>query len=202
MKWKEWTWSGAAAWFAGEEEWGSKAPLGWPDVATVLTTLSEPNIFGSPPALWLSRRTCVWNRGKRASLSAHCARAACTARSLPRPYESCTVLMSYFRWEILVGYVKELRYVNMYLGQLQWPRWFCFWIWKWFITTLEKKKGCKCLSRYSKENKLATMLNFYTFIDNNKEKGTFFEVKMSENLKYINTKYTEMIRYNVFTAIN
>ena len=46
------------------------------------------------------------------------------------------------------------------------------------------------------------MLNFYTFIDNNKEKGTFFEVKMSENLKYINTKYTEMIRYNVFTAIN
>ena len=32
--------------------------------------------------------------------------------------------------------------------------------------------------------------------------GYLFEVKMSENLKYINTKYTGMIRYNVFTAIN
>lgn len=60
--------------------------------------------------------------------------------------------------EILVSYVMQLKYVNMYLGQLQWP---ClvgvskFEIVYYHFGRQKNKKYNVCKSDYSKENKLA-----------------------------------------------
>lgn len=97
---------------------------------------------------------------------------------LPCPLYLHRVLYSFYYflefvilgWQrFLVSCAQELKYVNMYLGQLQWPCLvvvFSFLNLKLFITTLKERKKKKKklyvnLPKYSKENKLAIKFSFY-----------------------------------------